>query len=150
MKSTDLLTIGEVTQRSGLAASAVRFYEAEGLVASTRTTGGQRRFERHVLRRLAFVRAAQQVGLSLDEIRAALATLPAGRTPTRADWERLSRSWRQRLDEQIAALEALREGLTGCIGCGCLSLRSCTLFNPDDALAATGPGARRLPRTLRP
>ena|SRR5918994_6969991 len=150
MKSTDLLTIGEVTQRSGLAASAVRFYEAEGLVASTRTAGGQRRFERHVLRRLAFVRAAQQVGLSLDEIRAALATLPAGRTPTRADWERLSRSWRQRLDEQIAALEALREGLTGCIGCGCLSLRSCTLFNPDDALAATGPGARRLPRTLRP
>ena len=150
MKSTDLLTIGEVTRRSGLAASAVRFYEAEGLVASTRTAGGQRRFERHVLRRLAFVRAAQQVGLSLDEIRAALATLPAGRTPTRADWERLSRSWRQRLDEQITALEALREGLTGCIGCGCLSLRSCTLFNPDDALAAAGPGARRLPRPLRP
>jgi MerR family transcriptional regulator, redox-sensitive transcriptional activator SoxR len=140
----DLLSIGEIGRRSGMAASALRFYEREGLIEAVRSPGGQRRYRRSVLRRLAFVRAAQNVGLTLDEIRAALAALPAGRTPTRADWARLSRSWRARLDEQIAGLEALRDGLTSCIGCGCLSLRSCTLFNPQDTLGADGPGARRL------
>lgn len=147
---TDLLTIGEVAHRSGFAPSAIRFYEAEGLLRASRTAGGQRRYQRSVLRRLAFVRAARTVGLSLDEVKTALATLPAERTPTRADWARLSRSWRSRLDEQIAALEALRDGLDSCIGCGCLSLRRCGLFNPDDEAARLGPGARLLPARLRP
>src|SRR3954471_11958587 len=109
--------------------SALRYYEQQGLIAASRTGGGQRRYPRSVLRRLAFVRAAQNVGLTLDEIRDALATLPEGRTPTKADWTRLSRGWQSRLDEQIAALEALRNGLTTCIGCGCLSLRDCALMN---------------------
>src|SRR5918911_5602943 len=138
MRTTDLLTIGELGQRSGMAPSALRYYEELGLITSTRTSSGQRRFERSTLRRLAFVRAARNVGLSLDEIAAALATLPEGRTPTRADWERLSRSWRSRLDEQIEALEALRDGLTSCIGCGCLSLRRCALSNPRDVAGAAG------------
>ncbi len=146
----ELLLISEVARRSGMASSAIRYYESQGLVASTRTVGNQRRFARPVLRRLAFIRAAQNVGLSLDEIRAALATLPSSRTPTKADWERLSRGWRSRLDEQIEALERLRDGLTSCIGCGCLSLRHCRLSNPDDVLAAAGPGARQLPAALRP
>lgn len=149
MKSTDLLPIGEVAHRGGLAPSALRFYESQGLIASTRTGGGQRRYERGVLRRLAFVKAAQNVGLSLDEIRAALSTLPAERTPTRADWARLSRTWQARLDEQIAGLTKLRDGLTSCIGCGCLSLKRCALSNPGDVLAAAGPGARFLPSVLR-
>ena len=149
MKATDLLPVGEVARRAGFAASALRFYERAGLIDASRSPGGQRRYPRSVLRRLAFIRAAQNVGLSLEEIRAALATLPAGRTPTRADWVRLSRSWRTRLDEQIAALAALRDGLTSCIGCGCLSLRRCALSNPDDAVAAAGAGARYLPATLR-
>jgi MerR family transcriptional regulator, redox-sensitive transcriptional activator SoxR len=140
----DLLTIGEVAARSGFAASALRFYEREGLLAASRTSGGQRRYPRSVLRRLAFVRAASNVGLSLDEVRAALSTLPAGRTPTKADWRRLSDAWRQRLDEQITALQDLRDGLTGCIGCGCLSLRACSLVNPHDVAAADGPGPRWL------
>jgi MerR family redox-sensitive transcriptional activator SoxR len=148
MRPDDLLTIGEVAHRSGFAPSAVRFYEKEGLIASTRTGGGQRRFERHVLRRLAFVRAARHVGLTLDEVRAALEQLPGSRTPTVADWTKVSRAWRARLDEEIAALQALRDGLESCIGCGCLSLRRCRLYNPDDALAAAGPGAVRLPRRL--
>jgi len=150
VRTTDLLTVSEVSQRSGFAPSALRFYERQGLVTATRTTGGQRRYERNVLRRLAFVRAARNVGLTLEEVAAALATLPAGRTPTRADWERLSRGWRSRLDEQITALQALRDGLDSCIGCGCLSLRRCAISNPGDVAARGGPGAAYLPRPLRP
>jgi MerR family redox-sensitive transcriptional activator SoxR len=145
----DLLTIGQVAGRAGLAASALRYYEREGLLDSVREPGRQRRYPRNVLRRLAFVRAAQNVGLSLEEIRAALATLPEGRTPNRADWARLSASWQDRLNEQIAALTALRDGLTSCIGCGCLSLSTCTLSNPGDVVAKRGPGARLLPGALR-
>ncbi|MDP8977639.1 MAG: redox-sensitive transcriptional activator SoxR [Actinomycetota bacterium] len=149
MKDTDLLPIGEVARRAGIATSALRYYEREGLVTPMRSQGGRRHYPRSVLRRLAFVRAAQTVGLSLQEIRAALATLPDGRTPSSADWARLSRSWRDRLDEQIAGLTALRDGLTSCIGCGCLSLRVCALSNPDDTVAAAGAGARYLPAVLR-
>ncbi|MGZ4457155.1 MAG: redox-sensitive transcriptional activator SoxR [Nocardioides sp.] len=135
------LTIGHLAERAGVATSAIRFYEARGLVTSVRTTGNQRRYDQATLRRVAFIRTAQRVGLSLDEVADALATLPAGRTPTKADWSRLSRTWRPRLDEQIARLEALRDRLDGCIGCGCLSLKSCALTNPDDEVAARGPGA---------
>jgi MerR family transcriptional regulator, redox-sensitive transcriptional activator SoxR len=149
MKSTDALTVSEVARRSGFAPSALRFYEAQGLVAASRTSGGQRRYQRNVLRRLAFIRAARNIGLSLDEIAAALASLPQTRTPTRADWARLSRGWRGRLDDQILALTALRDGLDSCIGCGCLSLRRCALSNPADVAAGGGPGARYLPRRLR-
>ncbi len=138
------LSIGEVAERTGVAPSALRYYEAEGLLTSTRTSGGQRRYQRDVLRRIAFVRAAQTVGLPLDDIRAALASLPDARTPTRADWERLSQRWRPLLDERIAALERLRDDLSACIGCGCLSLRACALYNPGDRAAALGPGARYL------
>jgi MerR family redox-sensitive transcriptional activator SoxR len=149
MKSTDALTVSEVAMRSGFAASALRFYEAQGLVSASRTSGGQRRYQRSVLRRLAFIRAARNIGLSLDEIAAALASLPQTRTPTRADWARLSRGWRTRLDDQILALTALRDGLDSCIGCGCLSLRRCALSNPADVAAAAGPGASYLPWRLR-
>lgn len=140
----DLLTIGEVARRTGLATSAIRFYERRGLVHATRTAGGQRRFRRDVLRRIAFVRVAQRVGLSLEEIEAALGELAADRAPTRAQWARLSRHWRDRLDERMALLEALRDGLTSCIGCGCLSLRTCWLYNPDDRASAFGAGPRYL------
>ena len=149
MHTTDLLTVGEVSARSGIAPSALRYYESQGLVEATRTTGNQRRYQRHVLRRLAFIRAAQNVGLSLDEITAALDTLPAGRTPTKADWTRLSRTWRDRLDEQIAALRKLRDGLDSCIGCGCLSLQRCAVSNPADIMGHEGSGAQFLPRPLR-
>ena len=149
MRTTDLLTVSEVAERSGFAPSALRFYEREGLLHATRTTGNQRRYERGVLRRLAFIRAARNVGLSLDEVAAALATLPDGRTPTRADWARLSRSWRSRLDGQIAALTKLRDGLDSCIGCGCLSLKTCAMQNPSDMAATAGPGAVYLPPPLR-
>jgi MerR family redox-sensitive transcriptional activator SoxR len=149
MRSDDLLTIGEVARRSGFAASALRYYEREGLLTAVRGGGGQRRFPRNVLRRLAFLRAAQSVGLSLGEIAAALATLPESGTPTQADWARLSRDWRRRLDEQIDGLVALRDGLTSCIGCGCLSLRRCALSNAGDRAAGDGPGARYLPASLR-
>jgi MerR family transcriptional regulator, redox-sensitive transcriptional activator SoxR len=145
----DVLTIGEVAARAGVAPSALRYYEQQGLVSATRTPGGARRFPRSVLRRLAFVRAAQNVGLSLDEIRAALDTLPDGRPPTARDWALLSRGWRDRLDQQIEALERLRDGLTSCIGCGCLSLGRCALSNPGDVAATQGPGARWLPPALR-
>ena len=145
----DELTIGQVAARAGVAPSALRYYEAQGLVTASRTPGGARRYPRSVLRRLAFVRAAQNVGLSLGEIRDALATLPEGRPPTTRDWARLSRAWRDRLDEQIAALERLRDGLTSCIGCGCLSLTRCRLYNPSDVAAAEGAGARLLPPVLR-
>ena len=138
------LTIGQLAERSGVATSALRFYESRGLITSERTTGNQRRYHQSTLRRVAFIRTAQRVGLSLDEVGAALATLPDNRTPTKADWHRLSRAWRPRLDEQIRRIELLRERLDGCIGCGCLSLRSCALINPGDELAAEGPGAVRL------
>lgn len=149
MRATDLLTVGEVSHRSGVTPSALRYYEDEGLIEATRTSGNQRRYQRTVLRRLAFVRAAQNVGLSLDEISAALAALPDNRTPTKADWTRLSRSWRSRLDEQITALLRLRDSLDSCIGCGCLSLQRCFVQNPGDLAAADGAGARYLPRPLR-
>lgn len=149
MRSSDQIPIGEVAHRAGVAPSALRFYEKEGLVTAQRSSGGQRRYARSVLRRLAFIRAAQNVGLSLEEVREALASLPDGRTPTSADWARLSRTWRARLDDQIAGLVALRDGLTSCIGCGCLSLRRCQLSNPDDRAASSGAGARYLPPSLR-
>lgn len=149
MDGSDLLGIGEIARRAGVAVSALRYYEAEGLIVAVRSGGGQRRFPRSVLRRLSFVRAAQQVGLSLDEVRGALATLPSERTPTKADWARLSRRWVSRLDLQIEALTALRDSLTSCIGCGCLSLTRCALSNPGDAVAARGPGAQFLPPALR-
>jgi MerR family redox-sensitive transcriptional activator SoxR len=149
MRTTDLLTVSQVADRSGFAPSALRFYERLGLVHATRTTGNQRRYERSVLRRLAFIRAARNVGLSLDEVAAALATLPDGRPPTRADWSRLSRGWRHRLDDQIRALEKLRDGLDSCIGCGCLSLKTCAMQNPEDVAHFRGPGAAYLPAPLR-
>lgn len=149
MRTTDLLTVGEVAERSGFATSALRYYERVGLISATRTSGGQRRYQRNVLRRMAFIRAARNVGLTLDEVGAALATLPGGRSPTRADWARLSREWRGRLDEQIDALVKLRDGLDSCIGCGCLSLQRCAFSNPGDAAASAGPGAAFLPPMLR-
>jgi MerR family redox-sensitive transcriptional activator SoxR len=145
----DLLAIGEVSARSGMAPSALRYYEEQGLIASSRTAGGARRYPRSVLRRLAVIRAARNVGLSLPEVRSALDTLPAGRTPTATDWARLSEGWRDRLDEQIAALSRLRDGLSSCIGCGCLSLDRCALSNPGDMAAREGAGARWLPPALR-
>jgi MerR family redox-sensitive transcriptional activator SoxR len=149
VRTTDMLTVSEVSDRSGFAPSALRFYEREGLVHATRTSGNQRRYQRNVLRRLAFIRAARNVGLSLEEVAAALAELPDGRTPTRADWARLSRTWRHRLDDQIAALTRLRDGLDSCIGCGCLSLKKCAMQNPGDIAATAGPGATYLPAPLR-
>ena len=138
------LTIGALSERAGVAASALRFYESEGLIHAARSEGGQRRYTRDTLRRVAFIRVAQQVGLRLDEIRLALESLPENRTPTAKDWERLSTSWRPRLDAQIALLERLRDRLGGCIGCGCLSLRFCKLLNPDDRAGGRGPGPRHL------
>ena len=143
------MTIGQVAARAGIAPSALRWYEQQGLVSAERTAGGARRYPRSVLRRLAFIRAAQNVGLSLGEIRSALATLPEGRTPTARDWTRLSAGWRDRLDEQIAALTQLRDGLTSCIGCGCLSLTRCALSNPGDVAGREGAGARWLRPVLR-
>jgi MerR family redox-sensitive transcriptional activator SoxR len=138
----EVLTIGAVSERTGVAPSALRYYEAEGLIHAHRSESGQRRYHREVLRRIAFVRVAQQMGLSLEEIRDALASLPDERTPTQRDWERLATSWRPRLDAQIALLERLRDRLDGCIGCGCLSMRACRLANPGDEVAARGPGPR--------
>jgi MerR family redox-sensitive transcriptional activator SoxR len=143
----DELTVGDLAQRSGVATSALRFYEDRGLITSRRNQGGQRRYERATLRRVAVIRAAQAVGLSLEEIRSALDALPSGRTPNTKDWDRLSRSsrsWRRKLDARIDELERLRDRLSGCIGCGCLSLSTCGLLNPGDAVAAEGPGARLL------
>lgn len=136
------LSIGALSERTGVAASALRFYEAEGLIHAARSSGGQRRFTRDMLRRVSFIRVAQQVGLSLEEIREALASLPDNRTPNEKDWERLSSSWRPRIDEQIAMLERLRERLHRCIGCGCLSLRVCRLVNAEDQVGQRGPGPR--------
>ncbi|MGQ0574255.1 MAG: redox-sensitive transcriptional activator SoxR [Pseudonocardia sp.] len=150
MDARDLLTIGDVAHRSGFPPSALRYYEREGLLRTTRTSGGQRRYERSVLRRLAFIRAARTIGVGLDEVREGLDRLPDGRPPTKADWTRLSKAWRGRLDEQIAALQALRDGLDSCIGCGCLSLATCRLSNPQDAAGRHGGvGAMRLPAVLR-
>lgn len=138
----DALTIGELSVRSGVAPSALRYYERLGLIRADRTGGNQRRYARAELRRVAFIRISQQVGVSLDEIREALESLPGGRTPSPQDWERLSANWRGRLDEKIRLLTKLRDDLDGCIGCGCLSLQRCMLYNPGDTLAAQGPGAR--------
>ena len=138
------LTIGEVASRSGVRTSALRYYEERGLISSERTTGGQRRYARETLRRVAVIRAAQVLGLSLEEIRTALGELPQARTPDERDWERLSQTWRGTLDSRIAELEALRDRLSGCIGCGCLSLERCALFNPDDRAASAGTGAQYL------
>lgn len=149
MDKHDLLTVGEIARRSGFAASAIRYYESQGLVTAQRDGGGQRRFERGVLRRLAFIRAAANIGLTLDEIREELSGLPDNRTPTRADWQRISRHWRGRLDDQIAALSRLRDGLDSCIGCGCLSMQTCGITNPGDVAATMGAGAAYLPRQLR-
>jgi len=140
----DTLPIGEVAARSGVASSALRFYEEQGLIHAVRSDGGQRRFHREMLRRIAFIRVAQRVGLSLADIRTALATLPEHRTPTAADWERLSRSWLDRLTEQIDMMVRLRDELTSCIGCGCLSFKVCKLYNPGDAAASLGDGPRYL------
>lgn len=138
------ITITELARRSGAAASALRYYEARGFIVSTRTAGGQRQYPRDVLRRVAFIRAAQTVGLSLEQVKAALDTLPGQRTPTKADWQRLSSAWQPLLEQRIAALVALRDQLSSCIGCGCLSLRSCALYNPGDAAQRRGAGARFL------
>lgn len=151
MDKHDVLTVGEVARRSGFAASALRYYESQGLITASRNGGGQRRFERGALRRLAFIRAASNVGLTLDEIRAELAELPDARTPTKADWQRISAHWRTRLNDRIAAIERLRDGLDSCIGCGCLSLQRCSISNPGDVSAASdgAPGAALLPALLR-
>jgi MerR family redox-sensitive transcriptional activator SoxR len=137
-----LMSIGAVAERTGVAPSALRFYEAEGLIHSERARSGHRRYHREVLRRVSFIRAAQQVGLSLEEIGEALSSLPDNRTPTQRDWERLAESWQPRLDAQIAMLERLRDRLTGCIGCGCLSMKACRLVNPHDVAGTTGTGPR--------
>ena len=142
--ATDMLTIGELAARSGTRTSALRFYETEGLISATRSGAGHRRYPRSTLRRVAFVRAGREIGLSIGEIRGSLATLPSDRTPTKADWARLSRSWRHHLDTRIDYLERLRDDLTSCIGCGCLSLTSCRLQNRDDEMARTGNGPRLL------
>ncbi len=151
MDARELMDVGQVATRSGFAASALRFYEAQGLIEATRTPGGRRQFERSVLRRLAFIRAASNIGLTLEEVREELERLPAGRVPTKADWQRISRHWRRRLDDQIAALERLRDGLDSCIGCGCLSLQRCRMSNPGDwmAMSEDAPGAANLPALLR-
>lgn len=138
------MPIGELARRGGVAASALRFYEREGLIHGSRSSGGHRQYPRHVLRRIGFIRAAQAVGLALPEIRAALGSLPAGRTPTKADWQALARGWQPLLDARIEALQRLRSQLGSCIGCGCLSLKACALYNPQDQAARRGPGARYL------
>ncbi|QCQ93749.1 redox-sensitive transcriptional activator SoxR [Rhodococcus sp. SGAir0479] len=142
--NTRELTPGQLSERSGVAVSALHFYEREGLISSRRTSGNQRRYKRETLRRVAFVRLSQRVGIPLAEIRDALSTLPDGRTPTRNDWARLSSRWHADLDRRIEQLTRLRDDLTGCIGCGCLSMASCTLANPHDELGGEGPGARVL------
>ena len=138
------LSIGDVAWRTGLATSALRFYEEKALIESLRTPGNQRRYARDVIRRVSFIRAAQRVGLTLEEVRAMLDDLPAGRSPTRGDWQELARRWKPWLDERIAALERLRDQLSSCIGCGCLSLDSCALYNQGDAAGRLGPGPRYL------
>ncbi|HEY3700828.1 MAG TPA: redox-sensitive transcriptional activator SoxR [Acidimicrobiales bacterium] len=142
--ATKELTVGQLSARSGVAVSALHFYEAQGLIHARRTAGNQRRYQRETLRRVAFIRASQRVGIPLSRIKDALEKLPAGRTPTPRDWARLSAAWRDDLDNRIGQLQHLRDRLTGCIGCGCLSLTTCQLANPDDILGSEGPGARNL------
>ena len=142
MRSTDALTIGQLARRTGLAVSAIRYYETQGLIRPARNAGGQRRFLRSDIRRLSFVKIAQQFGFTLPKISALMASLPEGRTPTKRDWEKISRRFRATLDAQIQTLEQLRENLDGCIGCGCLSLKKCRLYNADDRAARLGPGPR--------
>lgn len=138
------LTIGELSRRSGVSPSALRFYEREGLISARRSDGNQRRYDRAVLRRVAVIQAGRAAGIPLRDIRQAISSLPEGRAPTKRDWERLSRRWRRDVEERIATLESLRDRLTSCIGCGCLSLRACALFNPEDAVAPRGPGPHLL------
>jgi MerR family redox-sensitive transcriptional activator SoxR len=140
----DRLAIGELSARSGLAPSALRYYEDLGLIRSERTSGGRRRYRRATLRRLAFIRAARTIGLSLDEVREALHRLPSDHVPTAAEWNTVALTWQARIDAQIADLERLKSRLTDCVGCGCLSLTRCGLSNPDDTAATRGPGARFL------
>lgn len=144
MVESTLLTIGEVARRAGVATSALRFYEERGLIESERTEGNQRRYSRSVLRRVAIIKAAQAIGISLAEVQAALQSLPDLRTPNRRDWNTLSQAWRAELDERIRSLERLRDDLSDCIGCGCLSLKTCALFNPGDKAGERGPGPRFL------
>jgi MerR family transcriptional regulator, redox-sensitive transcriptional activator SoxR len=144
MHRTDLLPIGDLAARTGLSVSAIRFYEARGLVTALRNKGGQRRFLRSDIRRLSFIRIAQQLGFTIEEIGAELARLPQGRTPTQKDWAKISRAFRARIDARLAALTHMREKLDECIGCGCLSLKRCALYNPEDRLRAQGAGPRLL------
>ena len=149
MDRHDEITIGELAARSGLSVPTIRFYEARGLIGSRRTAGNQRRFPRHTLRRLAVVRAGQTFGITLEEIAQAFDRLPPDRPPTKADWSRVSRAWHATLTTHIEALTRVRDGLEGCIGCGCLSLRTCPAFNPQDVHGEEGPGARRWPPAAR-
>nr|ABY79061.1 redox-sensitive transcriptional activator SoxR [endosymbiont of Ridgeia piscesae] len=142
MRSTDALSIGQLARRTGLAVSAIRYYETENLIHPGRNAGGQRRFRRSDIRRLSFIKIAQQFGFTLPKIAALMATLPEGRTPTKRDWEKISRQFRATLDAQIQTLEQMRDSLDGCIGCGCLSLKKCRLYNPEDRAARLGPGPR--------
>jgi MerR family redox-sensitive transcriptional activator SoxR len=144
LSSRDLLPIGELAARSGLAASALRYYEELGLIGSERTSGGQRRYRRATLRRLAFIRAAQRIGLTLEEVGESLARLPVDHVPHANEWSRVARTWEHRIDDQIAELQRLKDALTGCVGCGCLSLTRCGLYNTQDTAAERGPGARYL------
>jgi len=143
-RPNDMLPIGRIAARTGLAVSAIRYYEAEGLIRPIRSEAGQRQFRRSDIRRISFVKIAQELGFSLAEIRAEMARLPEGRTPTKADWEKISRMFRARLDARIAELERTRDKLDGCIGCGCLSLKICALYNPGDAAGARGAGPRNI------
>ena len=144
MDRLELLSIGEVAQRAGVAASTLRYYESLGLIGSTRTSGDRRRYQRAVLRRVAVIKAAQRVGLSLDDIGDAFSGVSVDAAPTRAQWTRMAKRWRPVIDQRIADLERVRDELTGCIGCGCLSLRRCRLYNPNDDLGHEGSGSRRL------
>ncbi len=140
----DLMTIGEMSARTGVAASALRYYEELGLVSSVRTGGNQRRYPRHMLRRVSLIAVAKRLGMPLSDVKEAFGEVPMEYTPSHADWQKASRRWKRKLEERRRAIERLEHELTGCIGCGCLSLKACALLNPDDALAATGAGPRRL------
>ena len=144
MNSPTFLSIGEISRRTGVATSALRFYESIGLIESQRSQGNQRRFQRAVIRRVAVVKAAQRAGIPLEEVGRALSTLPAGRAPTLVEWERFSKSWEQDLEARIARLTRIKDDLTGCIGCGCLSIANCALFNPEDELAGPLAGTSKL------